>query len=153
MLRRAGLTRTSIYKFSTGMPATRSSRLPKAEAEVNEHESEPQTPKKRKAKSASPTKASAKKPRVAAATKPTPALTAVGDSAAANGDADPALPATLSFDFDAAKAHLIEQDSRWEDIFKKMKCKPFENLDHVHPFRALTTSILCGVIFEMKFIF
>jgi len=69
------------------------------------------------------------------------------------------VPAMLSFDFEEAKRHLIEVDHRFEDLFSKMQCKPFQHLEQVHPFRyelffkvcaccsqrqrrALTTSIL-----------
>ncbi|KAF4621205.1 hypothetical protein D9613_000671 [Agrocybe pediades] len=52
------------------------------------------------------------------------------------------VPAVLTFDFQEAKNHLIGVDHRFEDLFNKMKCKPFEQLEQVHPFRALATSIL-----------
>ena len=45
------------------------------------------------------------------------------------------VPAVLTFDFDDAKEHLIQVDSRFEDLFSKMPCKPFEHLEQVHPFR------------------
>jgi DNA-3-methyladenine glycosylase II len=48
----------------------------------------------------------------------------------------------LTFDFQEAKRHLIQADHRFEDLFQRMKCKPFEQLERVHPFRALVTSIL-----------
>lgn len=56
------------------------------------------------------------------------------------------VPAMLSFDFEEAKRHLVEVDHRFEDLFSKMPCKPFEHLEQVHPFRALTTSILAQQI-------
>ncbi|GJJ06104.1 hypothetical protein Clacol_000293 [Clathrus columnatus] len=52
------------------------------------------------------------------------------------------LPAVLSFSFEAAKQHLIKADSRFQDIFKKLPCRPFEHLERVEPFRTLVTSIL-----------
>ncbi|KAF8157021.1 DNA glycosylase [Crassisporium funariophilum] len=52
------------------------------------------------------------------------------------------VPAVLTFDFEEAKNHLIRVDHRFEDLFKRMKCKPYEHLEQVHPFRALVTSIL-----------
>ncbi|KAG1777498.1 DNA glycosylase [Suillus placidus] len=52
------------------------------------------------------------------------------------------VPAVLTFSFEEAKAHLIRADHRFEDIFTKLKCKPFEFLEQVHPFRALVESIL-----------
>jgi DNA-3-methyladenine glycosylase II len=47
----------------------------------------------------------------------------------------PLVPAILSFDFEDAKQHLINVDARFEDVFAKMQCKPFEQLEQVHPFR------------------
>uniref|UniRef100_A0A8H7Y807 HhH-GPD domain-containing protein n=1 Tax=Psilocybe cubensis TaxID=181762 RepID=A0A8H7Y807_PSICU len=52
------------------------------------------------------------------------------------------VPAVLSFDLEEAKRHLIQIDQRFEELFTKMKCKPFEHLEQVHPFRALVISIL-----------
>ena len=45
------------------------------------------------------------------------------------------VPAVLPFDFQEAKRHLIEVDHRFEDLFQRMACKPFEHLEQVHPFR------------------
>jgi hypothetical protein len=45
------------------------------------------------------------------------------------------VPAVLTFNYEEAKKHLIEVDHRFEDLFRKMKCKPFEQLEQVHPFR------------------
>jgi DNA-3-methyladenine glycosylase II len=45
------------------------------------------------------------------------------------------VPAVLTFSFEEAKAHLIRADHRFEDIFTKLKCKPFEFLEQAHPFR------------------
>ncbi|KAG7098518.1 hypothetical protein E1B28_000462 [Marasmius oreades] len=52
------------------------------------------------------------------------------------------VPAKLSFSFEDAKAHLISADPRFKDVFERLECKPYEELEMVHPFRALTTSIL-----------
>ncbi|KAI5889661.1 DNA glycosylase [Schizophyllum commune H4-8] len=52
------------------------------------------------------------------------------------------LPAILTFDYAEAKRHLISVDSRFEELFKRLPCKPYEQLETVHPFRALTMSIL-----------
>lgn len=57
-------------------------------------------------------------------------------------NADPILPAVLSFSFKEAKAHLISADARFEELFTKMSCKPYDVLEVVHPFRSLTNSIL-----------
>jgi DNA-3-methyladenine glycosylase II len=45
------------------------------------------------------------------------------------------VPAMLSFNFEEAKRHLIDVDHRFEDLFSKMQCKPFQHLEQVHPFR------------------
>lgn len=45
------------------------------------------------------------------------------------------VPAVLTFDLEEAKNHLIQVDHRFEDLFTKMICKPFQNLEQVHPFR------------------
>ncbi|KAF8625406.1 hypothetical protein AX15_005371 [Amanita polypyramis BW_CC] len=52
------------------------------------------------------------------------------------------VPATLTFSFEEGRKHLISVDRRFEKLFNKMPCKPFEHLETVHPFRSLTTSIL-----------
>ncbi|KAF8070182.1 DNA glycosylase [Lyophyllum atratum] len=54
----------------------------------------------------------------------------------------PLLPAVLTFSFEDAKNHLISVDHRFEDLFGKMPCKPYEHLERVHPFRALVSSIV-----------
>ncbi|KAL1751405.1 DNA glycosylase [Schizophyllum commune] len=48
------------------------------------------------------------------------------------------LPAILTFDYAEAKRHLISVDSRFEELFKRLPCKPYEHLETVHPFRWLT---------------
>jgi DNA-3-methyladenine glycosylase II len=45
------------------------------------------------------------------------------------------LPATLKFSFEEGKRHLITVDGRFEKLFKRIPCKPFEQLETVHPFR------------------
>ncbi|OCH95080.1 DNA glycosylase [Obba rivulosa] len=52
------------------------------------------------------------------------------------------VPAVLTFSFEDAKKHLIDVDRRFEDVFARMKCRPFEHLERVDPFRTLTDSIL-----------
>ncbi|TFY74257.1 hypothetical protein EWM64_g9755, partial [Hericium alpestre] len=52
------------------------------------------------------------------------------------------LPAKLTFSLEEAKAHLSGADKRFEDVFNRLPCKPFEKLERVEPFRTLTTSIL-----------
>jgi DNA-3-methyladenine glycosylase II len=46
-----------------------------------------------------------------------------------------ALPAVLPFSFQEAKEHLISADDRFQDLFDRLACKPFEHLEQVHPFR------------------
>ncbi|CAE6470663.1 unnamed protein product [Rhizoctonia solani] len=56
---------------------------------------------------------------------------------------DPVLtPATLTFSFNQAKSHLINADARFEIIFEKLKCRPFEQVEPVDPFQTLVTSVL-----------
>ena len=45
------------------------------------------------------------------------------------------VPAKLSFSFEHARMHLIRADPRFEDVFERMKCKPFEHLEQFDPFR------------------
>lgn len=52
------------------------------------------------------------------------------------------IPAVLAFDYEEAKKHLKGVDHRFEDLFVKMKCKPFERLEQVHPFRYEGTTYL-----------
>ncbi|KAG8953430.1 hypothetical protein FRC04_002272 [Tulasnella sp. 424] len=52
------------------------------------------------------------------------------------------IPATLSFDFAEAKRHLINADSRFEKLFSKLTCRPYEELAAVEPFQTLASSIL-----------
>ncbi|KAF7288642.1 DNA-3-methyladenine glycosidase [Mycena chlorophos] len=48
----------------------------------------------------------------------------------------------LTFSFYEAREHLCGVDARFVDVFSRLRCKPFEELEHIHPFRALTSSIL-----------
>ncbi|KAF9227445.1 DNA glycosylase [Gyrodon lividus] len=54
----------------------------------------------------------------------------------------PLVPAVLGFSFEDAKAHLVNIDSRFAELFTRLRCKPFEYLEQVHPFRSLVVSIL-----------
>ncbi|KAG7449541.1 DNA glycosylase [Guyanagaster necrorhizus] len=96
-----------------------------------------------KRKAPTSTKAKAKKPKAAqdAVQQQIPPSVSLPCGAA------PALiPAQLSFSFDDAKQHLIRADPRFEDIFGKLRCTPFEVLEQVHPFRSLATSIIAQQI-------
>ncbi|KAF8580444.1 DNA glycosylase [Ramaria rubella] len=57
-------------------------------------------------------------------------------------EANPLLPAILSFSFEIAKNHLINVDTRFENIFNMLPCRPYEHLETVDPFRTLVTSII-----------
>lgn len=59
------------------------------------------------------------------------------------------LPATLTFSFEDGKQHLISVDRRFEKLFNHAPCKPFEQLETVHPFSALAASILGQQISSM----
>ncbi|KAH9931148.1 DNA glycosylase [Epithele typhae] len=52
------------------------------------------------------------------------------------------VPAILTFSFDEARKHLIDADPRFEEVFRKCTCKPYEELERVDPFRTLAHSIL-----------
>ncbi|CCM05461.1 uncharacterized protein FIBRA_07681 [Fibroporia radiculosa] len=60
----------------------------------------------------------------------------------AQGDAAALVPAVLTFSFEDAKEHLISADCRFEEMFKRMPCKPFEHLEQFDPFRTLANSIM-----------
>ncbi|EPQ57693.1 hypothetical protein GLOTRDRAFT_38343 [Gloeophyllum trabeum ATCC 11539] len=61
-----------------------------------------------------------------------------------NGAPQAFVPAVLTFSFEDAKKHLISVDPRFEDIFERLKCKPFEHLERVDPFRYYKTVTLRG---------
>jgi DNA-3-methyladenine glycosylase II len=48
----------------------------------------------------------------------------------------------LSFDYEAAKRHLIAADARFGPMMDALKCKPFQDQADLNPFRALCSSIL-----------
>ena len=50
------------------------------------------------------------------------------------------LPAELTFSLEAAKSHLIAVDARFEEVFRKLPCKPFEHLERLEPFRYVFTT-------------
>ncbi|KAI6046168.1 DNA glycosylase [Pisolithus marmoratus] len=52
----------------------------------------------------------------------------------------------LTFSFEDAKTHLINVDPRFAELFGRLKCKPFEHLEQLHPFRSLVQSILAQQI-------
>ncbi|KAJ6499304.1 DNA glycosylase [Mycena sanguinolenta] len=95
--------------------------------------------------SASPVKRKLESPEVPNSPKkakpsPKPVIPASGTTST-EPDFVPA-DAILTFSFEDAKKHLINADHRFEDVFSRLECKPFQQLEQVHPFRALATSIL-----------
>lgn len=59
------------------------------------------------------------------------------DLTPAHTDPGRVIPANLSFEFDRAKAHLIEVDERFGKVFETLPCRPFEELEPVDPFRSV----------------
>lgn len=53
----------------------------------------------------------------------------------AQGGRKTLVPAKLTFDLEEAKNHLIDADARFEDIFSRMPCRPYERLEQIDPFR------------------
>ncbi|RDB16738.1 DNA-3-methyladenine glycosylase 1 [Hypsizygus marmoreus] len=102
------------------------------------------TGEKRKPETEPASKSNQKRSRVAKAATSTQGTPSTLPQAPLNAPSvTPALvPAVLMFSFEDAKRHLIGVDHRFEDLFDKMVCKPFQHLERVHPFRALVTSIL-----------
>ncbi|KAH6913830.1 DNA glycosylase [Coprinopsis sp. MPI-PUGE-AT-0042] len=103
---------------------------------------------KRKSSNAAPKTPAAKKSKTtskaadAATPQPRAPLAVISSTVAVSGTTDTPVPAVLTFDFEEAMQHLIDVDSRFQDLFDKMPCKPFEHLEQLHPFRALAISIL-----------
>lgn len=57
------------------------------------------------------------------------------------------VPAKLTFDLEEAKNHLIDADVRFEDIFSRMPCRPYERLEQIDPFRyGLHISLECRFV-------
>jgi DNA-3-methyladenine glycosylase II len=56
-------------------------------------------------------------------------------SSVENGESPVLVPAVLSFSFEEAKRHLVGVDTRFADVFDKMQCRPFQQLQRLHPFR------------------
>ncbi|TFK44684.1 DNA glycosylase [Crucibulum laeve] len=157
VLRRSPILRVThlvwLYKMPTTRSATRSATTESATT-APALSSNAQTPQKRKADATAMKETQPKKSRstkAKAATKSsvdndTAAQLSVATQVAVATDAEDLsavlVPAVLTFSFEEAKQHLIGIDHRFEDLFEKMKCKPYEHLERVHPFRALTVSIL-----------
>ncbi|KAJ7647339.1 DNA glycosylase [Roridomyces roridus] len=48
----------------------------------------------------------------------------------------------LTFSFEEAKRHLIQADERFEDVFNRVDCKPFQELEQLHPFMCFLSALL-----------
>ncbi|KAF7793830.1 hypothetical protein EIP86_004951 [Pleurotus ostreatoroseus] len=137
------------------MPLTRSASRAAAAAVASLHIAEdaappapemPQKsrPTKRKAASSGAKKATRKKSRTEdqIEQEPAPAAKEAVVKTIPRDDTPPVLvPAQLTFSFEDAKAHLIEADARFEDLFDRLKCRPFEHLERVDPFRLFDPSL------------
>ncbi|KAJ3866584.1 DNA glycosylase [Lentinula novae-zelandiae] len=134
------------------MPITRSAsraNIARNPTPVEAHQAlSPTTPAKRKAKE-TPLTPATKEKKARATKKPSelPSVTqAQIDEFRRNlpesGPAPGLVPAQLTFTFEEAKNHLINVDPRFQILFDRLSCKPFERLETVHPFRALVTSII-----------
>lgn len=62
----------------------------------------------------------------------------VSKPVSSNGQLPVLLPAKLSFSFEHAKKQLIDVDPRFEDLFQRLPCRPFEHLEQVDPFRSVS---------------
>lgn len=89
--------------------------------------------RKPKAESKKPKKASSRYS--AQVTGPTISEGEVHIASASDAQDTKLVPAVLTFNYDEAKKHLTDVDNRFGDLFRKMKCKPFEHLEQIQPFR------------------
>ncbi|KAI0743612.1 DNA glycosylase [Daedaleopsis nitida] len=122
-------TKTNVTKTNNKRKTTAASATPK----------EPAKKKARATKGSSETAKTAVDTSVAPP-RPTPPAAAVAPVTTADGQE--LVPAVLTFSFEEAKQHLIGVDPRFEDVFRRVKCKPFEHLERLDPFRTLAHSIL-----------
>ncbi|KAL1942070.1 hypothetical protein VTO73DRAFT_6600 [Trametes versicolor] len=105
-----------------------------ADATTEPAQKKPRATKTKTAKAAAPTASDAKTSLAAPNTAvPTPIPNAEGEEL---------VPAVLTFSFEEARRHLVRVDPRFEDVFRRVKCRPFEHLERVDPFRTLAHSIL-----------
>ncbi|KAJ8468590.1 hypothetical protein ONZ51_g9542 [Trametes cubensis] len=134
-----------------------------ADATDTEKAKAPATAKKRKAASSSAETAQ-KKPRTAQKTAKAATSTNAGSSAVAassttavptpipNPEEEELVPAVLTFSFEEAKSHLIRVDPRFEEVFRRVKCRPFEHLERVDPFRGQQISWKAAASITHKFV-
>ncbi|KAM5531268.1 hypothetical protein V8D89_015069 [Ganoderma adspersum] len=88
------------------------------------------------------TKSSSTKPTDKGKEPPSHAVPTIHIEPIPAADGEELVPAVLTFSFEDAKRHLIGADPRFEDMFGRVSCKPFEELERVDPFRTLAHSIL-----------
>ena len=128
-------------------PATRARTATTPKRSYSEEKSDDEaadiTPKKQKQKQAS---ASPRKKRavvaIPATPDPAPTLNAASTTLIDDSSAHIIVRPQLSFDYEAAKRHLIAADARFRPMMDALKCKPFEDEADLNPFRALCSSIL-----------
>ena len=98
----------------------------------------PPSPKKRKANSTAILDSNKRPRRNGTSKKETPPATNNTDAgpSSASTTLNSLVPAVLNFDFELAKNHLVSVDGRFQDLFLKMQCKPFEHLEQLDPFRC-----------------
>lgn len=142
------------------MPITRSasrSNIARNPTPVEAHQApSPTTPAKRKAKE-TPLTPATKEKKSRATKKPSevPSVTqAQIDEFRRNlpesGPAPGLVPAQLTFTFEEAKNHLINVDPRFQILFDRLSCKPFERLETVHPFRCASLLCFCSYLSSMS---
>jgi len=117
------VTAANSTKVSTKRKAT----------DVSEPESAAASPKSKGKKKARVTKAAPSASSTLDMTAPvaTPSTRTIPDA----GPPPVLVPAKLTFSFEDAKKHLINVDPRFQVLFDKLHCKPYEQLEQVHPFR------------------
>lgn len=120
------ITRSASRTAATvATPATAQIPSPKKRKLESEATPDVKTKRKRATKAASPSKIEANSSVVSEVNAGSAHVIAQDDD----------LPAILTFSFEDAKQHLFNVDHRFEDLFDKMTCKPFQHLETVHPFR------------------
>ena len=101
------------------------------------------TPRKRKAKDATPETPIPAPKRIKkdsdCSDEPplTPSLPPIENVSLDAPDAPKIFPATLTFSYEDAKEHLIRADPRFAGLFSRLGCKPFEHLERVEPFKSV----------------
>jgi DNA-3-methyladenine glycosylase II len=122
-----------VARYLLEMPVTRSS---SGRSASTASRAAPSTLSQAKRKApATKTKTTSKKPRVEASDTLVPSPSLNIPAAVDSSTPENFVPAVLSFSFEDAKEHLTSVDERFEDLFNKMQCKPYEHLEQVHPFR------------------